>query len=356
MKNKIAIVCGALGSGGAERVLSVLSSTLAEEFDITLFTWRKKPVFYEYDSRIKIIDLPSISKYDNHISKGWALRKWAKKNKPNLIVSFLTPFNILTLTSLLGVDIPKVVAERNDPRFNPGGWLVAKYTNLIYSTASGILCQTESIRNFFKGNLNYKTHIIFNPVKMTEDIIGKALTIPKKDRIVLVGRLHPQKNHILAIDAFGLFLKKHPSYSLSIYGEGSLRNKIQKYIDYKNLSDSVILEGTSSDVMSQILDAKVFLLTSNFEGMPNALIEAMCLGLPCVSTPVSGAVDLIENGNNGIIVSPVPSDIVEVLDELVDDEDKCFNLGVSASKIYNKLRIEKISIEWIDYFNSIIIQ
>lgn len=177
---------------------------------------------------------------------------------------------------------------------------------------------------------------------------------PKKDRIVIVGRLHPQKNHKLAIDAFGLFLKKHPSYSLSIYGEGPLKNEIQSYIDSKNLSESVMLEGASSDVMTQILDAKIFLLTSNFEGMPNALIEAMCLGMPCVSTPVSGAVDLIENGKNGVIVPPVFSDIAVVLDELVEDEEMCFKLGVNASEIYNKLKIEIISKEWINYFNSMI--
>lgn len=161
MKKKIVIVCGALVSGGTERVLSVLSKSLADEFDITLFTWRNKPIFYKYDTRIKIIDLPSISKHDNHLSKGWALRKWVKKYIPDLVVSFLTPFNILTLTSLLGVEIPKVVAERNDPRFNPGGWPVTIYTNLIYSTATGILCQTESIRNFFIGKLNPKT-ILFS--------------------------------------------------------------------------------------------------------------------------------------------------------------------------------------------------
>lgn len=354
MNKKIAIVCGALSSGGAERVLSVLSSPLADEFDITLFTWRKKPVFYEYDSRIRIIDLPSISRYDNHISKGWALRRWVKQNNPNLVVSFLRQFNLLVLTSLLSLNIPKIVAERNDPRFTPGGWPVSKYTSLIYRTASGILCQTESIRNYFKGKLATRSHIIYNPVKLPKIMIGKAIKTPKRDRIVIVGRLHPQKNHKLAIDAFSIFLKKHPSYTLSIYGEGSLKNEIQSYIDSLNLSNSIILEGAVCDVMTRILDARIFLMTSDFEGMPNALIEAMCLGLPCVSTPVSGAVDLIVDGKNGAIVKDDANEIAEVLNNLVEGKNNLVNIAINATKLYDSLKTEKISKEWIDYFNSVI--
>lgn len=354
MKKKIAIVCGALGSGGAERVLSVLSSPLADEFDITLFTWRKKPIFYEYDRRIRIIDLPSISGHDNHLSKGWALRRWVKQNKPNLVISFLRQFNLLVLTSLLSLNIPKIVAERNDPRFTPGGWPVSKYTSIIYRTASGILCQTESIRKFFKGRLESRCHIIYNPVKLPKSMIGKALETPKRDRIVIVGRLHPQKNHKLAIDAFSIFQKNHPSYTLSIYGEGPLKNEIQSYIDSLNLSNSIILEGAVCDVMKKILDAKVFLMTSDFEGMPNALIEAMCLGLPCVSTPVSGAVDLIINGKNGAIVKGNADTIAEVLSHLVEEKSNSVNFAVNATKLYDSLKTEKISKEWIDYFNSII--
>lgn len=130
-KKKLVIICGALTSGGAERVLSVLSKPLADEFNITLLLWRDKPVFYKYDERINIIPLPSISKFNNHISKGYALRKWINKEKPNIIVSFLRPFNLLALTSLVGIRIPKIVAERNDPRFTPGGWPIVLYTNLI---------------------------------------------------------------------------------------------------------------------------------------------------------------------------------------------------------------------------------
>lgn len=352
-KKKLVIICGALTSGGAERVLSVLSKPLADEFNITLLLWRDKPVFYKYDERINIIPLPSISKFNNHISKGYALRKWINKEKPNIIVSFLRPFNLLALTSLVGIRIPKIVAERNDPRFTPGGWPIVLYTNLIYRTASGILCQTQSISNYFKGILSTRTHVIFNPIKLPIEKIGVALKTQKSNKIVIIGRLHSQKNHKLAIDAFKIFLQNHPTYKLSIYGEGPLKNEIQSYIENQALSDSIIMEGAKPDIIPYILDAKAFLMTSKFEGMPNALVEAMCLGIPCISTPVSGAIDLIKNEENGILVNWNPTDIASVLNKLVDDETKCYNLGNNASKLYDMLRIERISKQWINYFNSL---
>ncbi|MDE6019703.1 MAG: glycosyltransferase [Ruminococcus sp.] len=347
------IVCGSLKSGGAERVISILSSPFADAFNqVTIITWRNEPIFYKIDNRVVIKSLPKLAGSNKSLKKIRHFRRYIKANRPNIILSFLTIFNLLTLLSLIGVNIPIIVAERNDPRFVKGGIFVKLIRNILYLKADGILCQTESIRQYFKGFLRKKTKIIYNPITLSEESIGKALKTKKKPRIVSVGRLHPQKNQKLLIDSFCLFHKSHPSYTLSIYGTGILKENLEKYISDISMSDFIQLPGEQKHITEIILDAEAFVMTSDYEGMPNALIEAMCLGLPCISTKVSGAVDLIENNKNGILIDRDASDISKAICLIVDNNDIATTLASKSSIIFNQLKTETISKTWIDYINS----
>lgn len=349
-KLKIIIICGTLESGGAERVISILSKPFADNFDkVTIITWRDAPLFYKIDTRVSIVSLPLLARSNKILKKILSFRKFIKDSKPNIILSFLTIFNLLTLLSLIGVNIPIIVAERNDPRFIKGGLFVKILRYILYHKATGILCQTDSIKQYFKGALSRKTKIIYNPITIPEEKIGKALFTEKKKRIVSVGRLHPQKNHLLLINSFLLFHKSHPEYTLTIYGTGNLKEGLQKYIDSVGLSKVINLAGEQKSINELILDADAFVMTSDYEGMPNALIEAMCLGLPCISTKVSGAVDLIKHNKNGLLVDRVASKISETIALVVDNNITAKKLGSQACKIYNELRTEYISKIWIDY-------
>ena len=354
MKNlNIIIVCGALKSGGAERVISILSTPFADAYKkVSLITWRDEPQFYKIDDRIDSVSLPKLANSNNSIKKILAFRKYIAKINPNLVLSFLTIFNLLTLISLIGIKIPVIVAERNDPRFVKGGTFVKTLRNILYQKACGILCQTESIKRYFKGNLSRKTKIIYNPITLSRESIGKALRTNKKKRIVSVGRLHPQKNQKLLIDSFLIFHKSHHEYTLTIYGTGNLKEELQNYIDSLGLSGIVVLAGEQKTINELILDAEAFVLTSNYEGMPNALIEAMCLGLPCISTKVSGAVDLIEHKKNGVLVDRLPSDISNAMELITDNYETAKEIGSQACKVYDKLKTENISKIWIDYINT----
>lgn len=352
MQKKILIVCGTLESGGAERVISILSKPFAAKYqNVKIITWRHAPIFYKIDSRVEILPLPSEATSHNLIIKLFAFRKLVKKEHPDLILSFLTIFNMFTLVSLLGIKIPIIVAERNDPRFIKGGGLIKFIRNLLYLKASGILCQTQSIKDYFKGKLRQKSDIIYNPVVIPDNLIGKAIKTPKKNRIVTIGRLHPQKNQKLLINSFIEFHKSHPDYILSIYGKGELEDELSKYINDVSMTNFIELVGEQKDVYQLILDSKVFVLSSDFEGMPNALIEAMSLGLPCISTKVSGAIDLIENEINGILVDSNTKSISNALNKLVDNPDFANSIAHNAVDVHKKLNIDHISNLWIKYLD-----
>lgn len=355
-ENNIVIICGALTSGGAERVISILSKPFADTFkSVTLITWREAPIFYKLDSRINIISLKLLAESDNVIYKIFSLRQYIKRNRPDIVISFLTLFNMLTLISLFGLKIPVIVAERNDPRYIKGGIIVAFLRNLLYQSACGILCQTKIIRNCFHHKLRKKTKIIYNPINLTPEMVGRAVKTDKVNRIVSIGRLHPQKNQKLLFDSFKKFHQLHSDYILTLYGSGSLRADLESYINDIKMAEYIELAGERQDVVNLILDAKAFVLTSKYEGMPNALIEAMCVGLPCVSTKVSGATDLIKNGINGYLVNDNPDEISSKISTIIENNHIAKDMGIKSSKLYNKLNADYISKIWIKYIETTIL-
>lgn len=346
------IVCGTLSSGGAERVIATLSTPFADSFkNITLITWREAPHFYTIDSRVKLISLPKLAESNSDWKKGLIFRTLVKTQKPDIVLSFLTLFNLFVILSLIGIKVPIVSSERNDPRFIKGGAIMKAIRNVLYRKSTGILCQTEAIKNYFKNTLRKKCHIIYNPVIMSNEMVGSALTMQKKNKIVSVGRLHSQKNHKLLIESFKIFHDSHPEYSLIIYGTGDLKEETKEYVKRVGLENFIILAGEQKKVKELILDAKVFVMTSLYEGMPNALIEAMCLGLPCISTKVSGATDLISDGENGYLVDFNSVEIAEKISYIVDNNNIAKKIGSSAKNLYDQLNVKKISKSWIEYIS-----
>lgn len=353
MKSLLYISCVSLTCGGAERVLSVLSTFFADRYkEVKIFTWVDAPIFYIFDARIQIISIEKECSSKNMIQKCFWFRNYIKKNTPNVILSFLAKSSIQVILSTWDLNISVIVAERNDPKHLKGGWLMIKMRDFLYNKASGILEQTDNNRKYFTGHKYQRTTVIYNPVFMDVDYVGSAVKVNKLKKIVSVGRLEKQKNHKLLIDAFVKIHNLYPDYCLVIYGEGSLRKDIEKYILELSLQDFILLPGNKTNVLDDIKDASLFVLSSNFEGMPNALIEAMCLGLPCISTKVSGAVDLISDGINGLLIDVNDMEqLSEAMEKIIKDEKLALNLGLGAIKIYSRLNVDKISRKWIAYLD-----
>lgn len=106
----------------------------------------------------------------------------------------------------------------------------------------------------------------------------------RENVIVAAGRLAPQKNFSLLIKAFARFNKHHPEYTLRIYGEGELREELTNLTNSLQIAEKVELPGRSVSLLQEMNSAAMFVLTSDYEGMPNVLLEAMCMGMPVIST------------------------------------------------------------------------
>lgn len=356
MKKVLYISTVSLVCGGAERVISILSSQFAKNFDqVKIFIWLDKPIFYPIDNSIEIINIPQRCQSNNLFLKMLWFRNFVKKNPPHAILSFLAKSSIPVIYSTIFLPPKIIIAERNDPRNLKGGYIMRKIRDFTYNFADAILEQTNNNKNYFKGKKFAKTSVIYNPVFMDNSLVGSALNTPKSNIIVNVGRLEPQKDQKTLIKAFAIFHKKHPEYKLYIYGEGNERAELERLINELNLSQQVLLPGSIGNIFECIKKAKAFVLTSKFEGMPNALIEAMCLGLPCISTKVSGATDLIQNNINGKLVNIGNVDeIVSALTSITEDDTESYTLGNNATQLYEKLNVSIISKEWINYINKFV--
>jgi glycosyltransferase involved in cell wall biosynthesis len=344
----LAIVCATLDAGGAARVITTLSNYLISCFNsIEIICWRETSVFYKIDKDVKITIIPIESNKKYTICQMLWFRKYVKNQSYDVVLSFLAPFNIITSLSLIRLKIPLIVAERNDPQYIPNSYWERMIRNFSYFFVDKVLVQTESNKKYFPLFIQNKCTVIFNPVFLELKLVGKALAVQKEKKIVSIARLVKQKNQMLLLDAFAEICHQRDDYKLIIYGEGNMRESLEKRIKELKLEQKVFLPGKIKDIHNQILNADLFILVSNYEGMPNALIEAMCLGLPCISTKVSGAVDLIKNHDNGILVNVNDKgELVNAIRELLNDKIKAKLIAERATLLYSHLSVDVIAKEW----------
>lgn len=344
---KVLFFTGEYTEGGAERVMSILANSFVNRgIDVELLSYYDSELFYSLDERIVKSSVCHNTGSKNTINNLLYLRRYFKENG-DIIVSFLAPFNILSIIASLFIHKPIIVADRNDPSRIPGNKLIRKLRDFLYRFADGVVVQTFQNSRYFD---YLDTKVIANPIDF-DQYLGEALNTEKKNKIVNVGRLKSQKNQKMLIEALKSVDDK---YYLEIYGEGELKDELVDFADKCGVKDRVFLMGNCRDVFERIKDAQVFVLSSDYEGMPNALIEAMCLGLPVISTRVSGTEELITDNENGMLV-----DINDVnglskkLNLLLNDDELRYSVAHNAVKVYEKLRSDKITDEWFEFVTEV---
>lgn len=330
--NKIIVfVIGSMGKGGAERVISILANHYASKsWDVTIVTLLDDKCDYDLLSSIKIIT--TMNKFTNRILQTpiwiYKLRKIFFMIKPSVIISFIGRINLLSIISSIGLKSKLIISERNDPQSDGRSFFVKICTYCLYPLANHIIFQTRWAKQCFPNYLYRKSSIISNPI----EIFSLKDDSPQK-KIVAVGRLISQKNHNLLIDAFSEVVKKYPNYMLFIFGEGHLRNELTDQIRRLNLESCVFLPGKCDNVHKEIADAKMFVLSSNYEGLSNALLEAMSMGLPCISSNCAGSNEIIKDYYNGLVFAVNNlSQLVSCMEKLIEDEKLCIRLSISAKE------------------------
>ena len=256
----------------------------------------------------------------------------------------------MALLTAWGLHIPVVVSVRADPNQEyPNRWMrfMARH---LFKKAAGVILQTRECMEFFPKAVQRKSVILHNPVN--EVFFENPYEGEREHTIVTVGRIDENKNQALLLRAFALIAADYPDYQIILYGKGDQEENLKQLADNLEIADRVIFAGNESDVAGKIKKAGVFVLTSNTEGMPNALIEAMVLGLPVIATdcPCGGPRDLIEDGVNGILTPVGDVDkMKENLQHILNDLQNALHMGQTARKSTAIYREKIVYREWMEY-------
>lgn len=312
IKKKILMFIPSMGSGGAERVIATLANELTiRDYKITILTLTSSESFYPLKTKVNIESAGYTINRKNKLIKNIDMlyyglkslvffRRYILKNQPDIILSFLTHTNIISLIHhIFNNRIPLIISERADPKER--SLMIRIITKYLYQFADVLVCQGSKVTKFFPKKMQHKIKIIPNPID--KNSIVSEVPTKRRKAIVGIGRLFPQKNFSLLIESFYKIKDEFPEYVLEIYGEGYLREELQEKINRLKLNNRVFLMGKKRNVMKFVYDAELFVLSSDFEGFPNALIEAMANGLPVISTDFStGIARELINNENGIVV------------------------------------------------------
>lgn len=355
----IVFVIPSMLRGGAERVISILCNELsARDNNVYLcLTENATDILYPLTDKVQVIDLTrtgssfavKIPQYINGIYR------IIKEKKADVLVSFITRTNIFSIIACKFAGISVIVSERNNPKLIPANKNLRRLRDFIYRYADGIVFQTQFARDYYCDKITTKSAIIKNPCQFT----GKVkLYKEKSDTIISACRLVPQKNVSLLIEAFDLIKDRIPTYSVHIYGDGPLRDELDVLIKQKNLQNRVDLKGVESDIITKMSEAKVFALSSDFEGLSNSLAEALCTGAACIATdsPTYGNRSVMIDGVSGVLV-PV-GDVkrfAEKLLKITTDQEFANGLSNEAVKIREEIGTDRIISEWLTYIKDTII-
>jgi len=358
---RIALFIGSLQKGGSERVMVNLAEYFHQKkYDVILVTQYQLENEYRISPEIRRV----YSEPDEFLLQGGrvknfcvrfsTLREIWRAYKPDVILAFLGKNNLMAVATAAFLPSKVAVSVRGEPTMEYEGKLMQWIAKLVFRFADGVVLQTEQARAFFPKAVRKKSVILSNP--LNPQFLNQKICLQREDLIVAAGRLDENKNHAMLIHAFAKIAEEYPTVKLVIYGEGELRATLQKLVAEKGLKDRVTLPGPVSDIAEHIRKARIFALTSNTEGMPNSIMEALALGIPVISTdcPCGGPAALIENGVNGLLV-PVGDAfaLADAFRRIFEDTDFEHRLRENACKITEKLAPDKVNGEWEEYLNKL---
>jgi glycosyltransferase involved in cell wall biosynthesis len=354
-----------LVQGGAERVVSNLANQFAKEgIKVYVATeWYDQDEF-ELDERVTRVHvgLREGDEKKNRITKFFLrvkyLREFVKEYHPDVLVAFAQRANYRALMAAGKSDVPVVISVRTDPVGHYDAFSDKVQIKWLFPRAAGCVFQTTGQKEFFKPYLQDNSTIILNPVNPKYfDVEHPAV---KEKTVVHHARLVDFKNQPLLCEAFLEVHKKHPEYKLKIYGPDSFdgtKEILDKIIADNHAEDCILLMGGSDSLEKEVPKGEIYAFTSDWEGLPNSLLEAMAMGMPIVATdcPCGGPRTVMTDGENGLLVPIKDKDaLVKGMLRLIEDKELAAKLGRNAAKIKEITNGEAIFVQWRDYLDKVI--
>lgn len=355
-KKRVILVTGSLCDGGAEKVMSILASGCdALGADVKLVVLRNKQRAYPVSDGVKIVQFSETGKFIT-IRRIMRLHKVLKESDADAIIVFMPIISLYTLIANIGVGKKIIMSERTNPRVNlDNAPLKVKVAHFFmrkcegFSMADWMVFQTPDAQSYYSSRLQKKSSIIPNPLDTIA--LPSRYEGMREKRIVAAGRFSEEKNFKLLIDGFSIFHKDFPEYSLTIYGEGALRNSYEEQIKTLGLEQYITLPGFVTNLSQEINRAAMYISTSNNEGISNAILEALGMGIPTIATdcPVGGSRMFVHTDINGILIPMnCVNELVKAMRRIAADEEYAQKLSLNAEKVRDELEIKNISKQWLD--------
>ena len=361
---KIAFHLNCLEQGGAERVVTNLANQFVENgYQVIIATEWYGGNEFQPDERVKRVHVGLKEKDEKkpHLVRIFLRVKYLfdflKEEKPDILIPFARKAIYRGLMASYFIKIPVLISIRTDPTGHYEQISDKIQIPLLFPRADGCVFQTEGQRDFFAPRLQTNSRIILNPVH------PKYIGVPKPEKrnktVVQSGRLVDFKNQPMLVRAFVEVHKKHPDYDLKIFGGDSFdgtKEILETLIAENNAQDYIHLMGSSDTLEKDLTDAALFAFTSDWEGLPNALLEAMALGLPIVATdcPCGGPRTVMTNEMDGLLI-PIKDQkaLEDGINRLIEAPDLAERLGMEARKIADKANGKAVFEQWRDYIEEL---